>query len=417
MSVRALARSSGVHASTLSRWESGATRPSGYELEAVLRALNVSEEESQMVWEQLKAPRALVQVKQSPVPDSSPSMPLQGDLWRAMRMRKGWTLEQTASALGVTAMTLSRWERSEGIPTIEDRTRLGHLLEATQAEIDLLCRTEGGWLPLLHPVPKTLGAIEEILEHRFLLSEPMSIVEDLFYLSLEAFLHRLLRRGQKVQSVLTTAYVMHARALTSQGRLLEAQTPAYSALWWMERSSKLQPRWLDGVHIIAKGAAELGGRFAPHAGIETLTRWLPIASEISPDHEEWFLRDIAEYQSYTRERRTAERLCRELLPRFRKTLLRGDPNPTYTHALVLVNCGSPHEALDLLEGTPHLQWSESQIPLQKLNLSLVWVRALKGVGRDEEAHFWQERVHEYIRQHHIWQVRSLLRLLQFEKKP
>ncbi|MFQ3612035.1 MAG: helix-turn-helix transcriptional regulator [Fimbriimonadales bacterium] len=406
MSLRALARSSGIHASTLSRWESGTTHPSSYELEAVLRALNASQGEAQTAWEQLNAPRALAHVKQS---HSLPPMPMQGDLWRAMRMRKGWTLEQTASALGVTAVTLRRWERSESLPTIEDRIRLGHLLDATQTEIDWLCKTEGGVLPLLYPLPKTLGAIREVLEHRFWLSQPFTLFEDLFYLSVEAFLHRLLRRGQAAQSVLTTAYVVHARMLTNQGRLLEAQTPAYHALWWMERINPLEPHWLDVVHIIAKGNAELQSRFCPHLGMEFLRKWVPLAKVIAPEHEQWFLRDIAEYQSFTRERASAVSLSQDIMKNVRNSLER-DMNPILTHALVLTNGGRPREAMELLESTPDIGWDDNQVHQQNINLCTVWIRTLRGVGREEEAHFWLLRAQELIQKHHIWQPRAALKL-------
>ncbi len=409
VSIRALARSAGVNASTLSRWESGVTRPSNYELEAVLRALNASEVESQGAWERLNAPRALTHPPPQSSLASAPPVPLQGDLLRAMRMRKGWTLAQTASALGITAMTLSRWERSENIPSIEDRSRLGQVLSATQAELDALCKAESVWLPLPHPLPKTLHELEEAL-YRFASTPHEEGLDDLYYLSLEALLNRLIRRGQPAQALLTTVYAIHSRALTNQCRLIEAQTPAYSALWWMERMTKIEPRWLDVVHVVAKGNAEVRSRFAPHAGIETLTRWLPIASEISPSHEEWFLRDIAEYQSYTRERASAESLRQELLTRVHSLFAR-EPNHIFTQALILTNIGRPHEAIEILESTPGLQWDDTNVPLQKINFSLVWIRALLGVGRDEEAHEWQARAHALIQHQHIWQIRTLLTLI------
>ncbi len=409
VSIRALARSAGVNASTLSRWESGATRPSNYELEAVLRALNASEVESQGAWERLNAPRALTH----PPPQSSladaPPVPLQGNLLRAMRMRKGWTLAQTACALGITAMTLSRWERSENIPSIEDRLRLGQVLGATQAELDALCKAESVWLPLPHPLPKTLHELEEVL-YLFTSTPHEEGLEDLYYLSFEALLNRLVRRGQPAQALLTTVYAIHSRALTNQCRLREAQTPAYSALWWMERMTKIEPRWLDVVHVVAKGNAELRSRFTPHAGIETLTRWLPIASEISPLHEEWFLRDIAEYRSYTREHASAEALIQALLAR-EHSQLGWDPNRIFTRAVFLVNTKRFQEAIELLEMSPALRWDDRQVPLQNLNIAFVWIRALRGVGREEEAHEWQTRAHELIRYQHIWQARTLLTLI------
>lgn len=407
ISLRDLARLAGVNASTLSRWEAGVTCPSNHELTAVLRALKASDRESEEAWERLRAPRALSHAKQqAPFP-----MPLHGDLWRAMRLRKGWTLEQTASALGVTCATLSRWERSERVPPLEDRIRLGQLLDATPAEMETLCQEDQGTLPLFTVRPTTLAEIRDAIAERFVPSGPEQPLYDLYFLSLEAFLIRLLRRSMPVETLLTGVYALHSHVLTNRGRLIEAQAPACCALWWMERLPKLEPVWLDAIHVIAKGAAETRSRFTPQAGIQILIRWLPIAREISLTHEQWFRRDIAEYQSYLRPYSFTKSPCQELLPDLREALQAGDPNPVLTQALVLTNGGRPNEALELLESTPELCWENIELPLPKLNFSLVWVRTLECAGCAEAAQDWRQRAHEVIQQSHIWQTRALLKLL------
>jgi transcriptional regulator with XRE-family HTH domain len=59
LSLRQLAQASRVNPSTLSRWESDATCPRVYELEAVLTALRASDSERALAWQQLNAPRAV----------------------------------------------------------------------------------------------------------------------------------------------------------------------------------------------------------------------------------------------------------------------------------------------------------------------------------------------------------------------
>ncbi|MFQ3611614.1 MAG: hypothetical protein SNJ72_08985, partial [Fimbriimonadales bacterium] len=122
-------------------------------------------------------------------------------------------------------------------------------------------------------------------------------------------------------------------------------------------------------------------------------------------------RDIAEYQSYLRHYSFTKSPCQELLPDLREALQAGDPNPIFTQALVLTNGGRPNEALELLESTPELCWENIELPLPKLNFSLVWVRTLQRAGCDEAAQYWRQRAHEVIQQSHIWQTRALLKLL------
>ncbi len=115
-----------MNASTLSRWESGTTTPRVYELEAVLDALQAKEQERLQAWQLLQAPRAAPLAAGAERGDSplEGAAPIGGELLRAMRTRRGGTLEQVALHLGVTISTVSRWERSESWSSAEHLARL-----------------------------------------------------------------------------------------------------------------------------------------------------------------------------------------------------------------------------------------------------------------------------------------------------
>lgn len=416
MSIRQLASSARLSPSTLSRWESEKTRPSAYELDALLTALNATALEKARAWELLSAPRGVARLRENAAHtvalSTTPSMPLAGDLLKSLRLRQGWTLEQTAAEIQIHPATLSRWERSDSWPTTEQMLRLCYALHARTEETEALSY---GRLTLHYdqePFPSTLPALTELVRNLERAMIPIdSALEDLYFLSLEMHLWRLLQRRAPVLALLISVYVRHARVLVNNARLIEAQTPAHRALHLMRQCEPFDRHWLGAVHVIAKGAAEKGTRFHPLQGVEVLRDWLPVATRFSRPYEAWFRRDIAEYLSQTRSHAQAMETSQ-----YAMQIGQGhgeDRHVLLSHALVLLNIGRAPEALELLESSS-LVWNDERVPLQTVHESIIWARALIGAGLSSEASPWVTRARTVVEERNLWQVRPRVEALSRE---
>ena len=134
LTLGALALRTGLATSTLSRWESGAFQPGMAELETTLTVLDVSATERMTLLPLVKAPRTVHHLRHA----AAELLPASGDLLRAMRLRKGWTQEQTARLAGVSQATLARWERTEVWPNLLHLHTLCTVLDAREPEIVVL---------------------------------------------------------------------------------------------------------------------------------------------------------------------------------------------------------------------------------------------------------------------------------------
>jgi transcriptional regulator with XRE-family HTH domain len=199
LSIRALAERAKVNPSTLSRWESDSTSPRVYELEAVLNALQANGLERAQALEQLHAPRGVRALAAASVRLTLPAgaAPIGGELLKAMRRRRGWTLEQVACHIGVTVSTVSRWERSESWPAAEQLARLCAVLGASEAEQAAL---QGGrgvlhWLPFPVASASDLAALLDALHNDQLPIDPA--LTELTYLCLQGRIWQLVGRGTR----------------------------------------------------------------------------------------------------------------------------------------------------------------------------------------------------------------------------
>ncbi|GAB4460186.1 MAG: hypothetical protein OHK0029_23830 [Armatimonadaceae bacterium] len=102
-------------------WEAGERTPREFELIAVLDALNLS-------WEEREALLTLagyflataVTADTLPLPEGTSSL---GELMQALRMQSGLSAEQVATSLGVSYVSVKRWERGTVVPSQEIRER------------------------------------------------------------------------------------------------------------------------------------------------------------------------------------------------------------------------------------------------------------------------------------------------------
>lgn len=193
-----LARQSGIDPTTLWRWESGQTQPRIAELEAVLTALNATPLQRQEALAYIEAPRAVQRLRE--VAGSRPAV--RGDLLRALRLRRGWTQQETAQRARIAQGTLARWERTEDWPSVERLHTLCYVLQAQEAELTALTQ---GLVTALIPMQAMLD--DETV--RITLSHYMfsSLLADVEFLNFEAQLWRIAQKEEKAQFLLSYTYV------------------------------------------------------------------------------------------------------------------------------------------------------------------------------------------------------------------
>jgi transcriptional regulator with XRE-family HTH domain len=236
ISLSALARAAGVAQPTLTRWEQGRFAPRLPELDAVLTALNASSKQRRSILESLDAPRALARLAdENPLEDgagwraAAGIRPVRGDLLRALRRRAGRTLEDVAQSVGVSAATVSRWERSETWPDAAQLHMLCYALNAQEAEIVALTRGrmlsfETGQSDALDS--EAIGAQLDALQND--ISSPSGL-QDLRYLALEAALWPHLGRDATALPFLYLTVSSRAGYLMAWNRYAESGAAARRA--------------------------------------------------------------------------------------------------------------------------------------------------------------------------------------------
>lgn len=132
LSLGGLALRSGVHKSTLSRWERDLQQPQVQEFTLLLSALNISDPERMACWRHFDTPRAALYRKD----DTAALRSLGGgELLRALRLRAGIRQDDAARSVGVTRALLSRWERGERWPDSDKLQTLCYTLGASVDEM------------------------------------------------------------------------------------------------------------------------------------------------------------------------------------------------------------------------------------------------------------------------------------------
>lgn len=375
LSMNRLALLAQINQSTISRWEAGKFAPSMDELEAVLRQLNASAEERRQALNLINAPRAVARLRRFHT--SSSSLPFSGDLLRAMRLRKGWTLEQTARASGIATETLSRWERSERKPSDQQLHALCYALNASEEEIVAL--TVGG-IHLTSPFTHSPEPLNDLVETQLAqfqkhLFEEQSRLFDLFSLALEA--HVLSNPDKNdFRQALAKVHAFRAQGLTHRGRIVEAERYAYRVL--NEIEVEKADIWLLpwAIHTIAKGAAEIGKNPKPLLGVQILQDWLP-AIRHWKNAEAWFYWNISEYLMDAEYLDEAAKVGQQVIDLHMQFGYMGTDD-RLAYARLLTAIGQPEQALDYL---PHRQ---PLLPLQQAYDAFAWAETLLALGQEEE---------------------------------
>lgn len=253
LSYKDLSMRSGVSAATLSRWEAGRTQPRMAELEAVLSALQVSAMERQQALALMEAPRAIQKLRET----AGAGPPVSGDLLRTMRLRRGWTQQETARRAGILQGTLARWESSQDWPSSERLHTLCYVLQAHTEE--LLALTQGILTAAgSSPIPDT-ALDRDTLQRRVTQYLFYSPIADLEFLALEAQLWHLSRRHEAAQIQLSYTYGRHARYLAEHQRFEEAASFVARFQQMANSGYRDDTGWADAI-LAASRIAGAGGR-------------------------------------------------------------------------------------------------------------------------------------------------------------
>jgi len=387
LSQHALAQRARLAPSTLNRWEHEQTRPSIPELEQVLLAMGVSTAERLEALRLLNAPRALTTLqqltRQTPHPSGELHPPLLGDLLRALRLRRGWSIAHVAAAVNVSERSVRDWERSLFIPSSEHLHALCYVLGATAEEVAFIL-TRPLWLePPSTRTPREEAALLEtrLEELRQLHWRGVTEGMELRLLALEAQAWWHVRQCPQHSGLMQAVYTLCCQWYSLHGRVPQAESYAYRGLRLLDRENYF-PRnaaWL--IMAISIGRADATGtvekRLLEAASI--LQDWLP-QFERWAEYESWFYRGIAEYYAQAGRYTEAERIVEKGIQSLQRSdNLAEQQHACISHALVLSRAGQPHKAMDML--TP----PENPLPATQATYLLVLYEICRALGNWEQA--------------------------------
>ena len=382
-----LSRQAGISRTTLTRWEAGQTLPRIVELEAILIALQASPVQRQEALAHIQAPRAVKLLREV----AGAVLPVRGDLLRAMRLRQGWTQQETAQKAEIAQGTLARWERTEDWPSAERLHTLCYVLDAQEAE--LLALTQG-----LATVPIPMQSILDNETVRITLSHYMfaSTAADVEFLSFEAQLWRLTQKEEKAQFLLSYTYGCHARFLAEHQRFAEAAIYVKRVHELAHRGFREATGWAASV-IAASRIAGMGGR-TPHPKHALQILRTEINNPFLREREEyraWMHSEIAKYLLQMGETDSALHLSKQAIGLAERVDTSEPWHRRGDYARVLMEAGQYDEAWE--ECGAFLNLGEP--PVETLPFLLTGAQALAARDRSVDAADWLRQMETIIAVH------------------
>jgi transcriptional regulator with XRE-family HTH domain len=285
LSLTALAARAGLAKGTLSGWETGHHQPRLRQLEALLTTLDVSPDERTTALTLIDAPRAYRSLASTAPPlvadQKEEDRPVPGHFLRALRQRRGLTLNAVARAIGCIPGTVSRWERSETTPTPEHLSRLLKFLGARAKEQRALTVDRHR----LRVPPLSRSPSLDVLQEQFaaLVSRVMEDGDrrlmELEFLAWQAAIWPRATGSAAARELLIKAWARYASWLTWGGRPAEADVFARRALTLLAAEggvrTGLLETWELAVHTRALFIAHGTARNARVAAMSWLQQWLP----------------------------------------------------------------------------------------------------------------------------------------------
>jgi transcriptional regulator with XRE-family HTH domain len=364
------AKLAGIGRVTLNRWETGVQQPRLLDLESLLSALDMTQQERRtalsllgtpfvsnqnpfssgqptLVEPKLGQPKQNIIERVAPLKDIGP-MPHRGELLRALRMRQGFSQEETARKIGVTTRTVRRWESSEVWPTPDYISSLCYCLEARTEE--MLALTTGNLLFFPDLENASLLELRAYGNTLFFYSDDThtQALKELGFVMLEIQLWRFATRYEIGRRILSEVYSYHAEYLCRQERFTESGFYADRALdLWPKDASPSTKIVMAGI-TAAHSATFRGTRPAPHRGMEILGHWSEMAQW--PEYKAWILSNMADYMGQMGDTKSSL----EFVQKARSIAAHCD-NPHELHnreldeARILIDVGQTRQALILIQ--------------------------------------------------------------------
>ncbi len=410
VSLSRLAAQAGVAKSTLSRWETGQALPRLPELQAVLNALDASAAHRRQAIEMIGAPRALAVLRDADrraadqAGMEAADAPSAGDLLRAMRLRRGLTVDEVASALDVSARSVRAWEHSDARLTAQHLHSLCRLLGATEQEISALTAGTAGLLRLAPlPLCASLSSLDAIRAYMNELAfsqgtyDPAAeSLKDLAHLALLSRLTPLAVRYTSARLLLINEYATYAHWLSNQRRYPEAARFAQKALTVAGEAQFQTNPWMRAAIIAARADVYGGNQGVTPArarrGMEQLQVMLPFALTQAPEFAAWAMSDMAEYRAMAGETEAALDSAAQAYTVAERCKNADEPSlRRFDQARLLLKVGRAHEALALLPSQ-----EPAHLP-QRMAERLLRAEALLTLGSRSEAHDWLNHVYAMVR--------------------
>ncbi len=368
-----------VGRSTLSDWEAGKSLPRLTELEAVFDVFNVSAHVRQTVLRQMDSPRALQRSQSGSLlhcPDfveRAGQLPHGGDLLKAMRRRKHWTLQEAARRIGVQQTTLGRWENGEHFPDAAKMQTVCFVYGASEPEIVAL--TCGRYALSSSPSPSLLL---DALEHHFRTElEPVELSaetqpgRELDFLSMAASLYPYALRSETVRPLLAEVYAHHANSLRNWRR--DSEEYAFRALQLFSPAERTP--YFVGLAVVSEYDVLLArSRKSQSQAAKWLNRWLKY--EFPPAAASWLLRIQGDYDGARAQLYQAERLPERENAEFDHLEIRR------YQAMMLLSAGQFGKGLEHLPTTP------DSYPPNRVRDDLTYAEGFLKLNKPGEAHHW-----------------------------
>ena len=409
--VECLARKAGLNPTTVRRWVRDETQPGIPELDALLDTLQMKPSDRMIALSLLDVPRALTTLKRRQQESAdhcqkgilSSVMPHHGRLWRALRMRCGFSTEKVAKHLNLSVSMVWRWETAAIEPLPHHMEALLTLYEAAIPEREALTHykdrfraIQGATLPSLDSCEAELHLLLEAVDTE------VPLFGDLRFLALEASLWSYAVRRPSVQQLLAYAYNGHCEWLLRRGRMQEMGEYAQRTIKMTPKVKTPNGDWLLGVGQRAKDAAERG--WNPKRAWNILETSLSVAQQVGCETNFW--RDMAWYACCCHEFGTAltfiENACNTARQYGQVSEERLAQN---VHAEILLETGQPQQALRLLQEEPGC-------PNQQVFCAFRWAKTLLAVGSTQEAAVHVARAHRLITTHDLRHLNAHVKRLE-----
>jgi transcriptional regulator with XRE-family HTH domain len=415
LSVERLARLAGKAPSTLYRWEKGESVPRVPELLAVLDALAVPQTQRKRMVALVNSPQAAAHLRAdggaavSLIEGWGSWMPGTGDLWRAMRLRRGMAGKEVAERLRIQPSAVTRWEKSQTAPPPDRLDELLDLLRAYPGERAYLTDRR---LLLVGPPEEnatSLDAYEQALHdlHRSVGTVAL-LPADLLFIVLEAKLWPLAAHRVKALRLLALAYTHHADFLMWQQRHAEMIRYVERAQAILDRLHRPETFQFTLIGLSARHALGTDSRRGARRAVDILSQGAELTAGNSDSIG--FYRDLAAYAQHGGWTDTAH----GWLDKSQEAAIRYDNMEAIRmgnqfRARLFIQAGRAAEAVPLLP-------QDDSIPAYiRIYEQLLWAEALLALGDASGAADWLRRFYALVDEHEIehqrWQGDAIARRL------